>query len=100
MQPGGRRFESDHLHGGGVYRGWVSRALGSWPYGFVVTVEIRVPAWPVGIPYGGVMGLRPVVSARVTGRVVFVSVNQVLVRLWACCQGGVVHNRFLRSREV
>jgi hypothetical protein len=42
----------------------------------------------------------PVVSAWVTGRVFFVSVNQVLVRLWACCQEGVVHNRFLRSREV
>jgi hypothetical protein len=45
-------------------------------------------------------GLLPVVSVRVTGRVFFVSVNQVLVRLWACCQGGVVHDRFLRSREV
>ena len=54
-----------------------------------------------GVAIGAaMMGLRPVVSARVTGRVVFVSVNQVLVRLWACCQGGVVHNRFLRSREV
>jgi hypothetical protein len=30
----------------------------------------------------------PVMSVRVIGRVVFVSVNQVLVRLWACCQGG------------
>jgi hypothetical protein len=34
--------------------------------------------------------MKPVVSAWVTGRVFFVSVNQVLVRLWACCQGGVV----------
>jgi len=48
----------------------------------------------------GMAGLLPVVSVRVTGRVFFVSVNQVLVRLWACCQGGVVHDRFLRSREV
>jgi hypothetical protein len=51
-------------------------------------------------PLGGMAGDEPVVSVRVTGRVVFVSVNQVLVRLWACCQGGVVHNRFLRSRNV
>jgi hypothetical protein len=46
------------------------------------------------------MGKMLVVSARETGRVFFVSVNQVLVRLWACCQGKVVHNRLLRSREV
>jgi hypothetical protein len=31
--------------------------------------------------------MAPVVSVRATGRVVFVIVNQVLVRLWARCQG-------------
>jgi hypothetical protein len=40
-----------------------------------------------------------VVSVRATGRVVFVSVNQVLVRLWARCQGRMVHSHFLRSRK-
>ncbi len=59
-------------------------------------------------PEGGMTGW-PVVSVRVTGRVVFVSVNQVLVRLWACCQGGVVSttaffeaaksDRYVRLRE-
>ena len=33
------------------------------------------------------IGIAPVVSVRATGRVVFVNVNQVLVRLWARCQG-------------
>ncbi len=75
--------------------------LGAWGLALVMSSQWK-SEFRRGLlifPEGGMTGW-PVVSVRVTGRVVFVSVNQVLVRLWACCQGGVVHNRFLRSREV
>ena len=40
-------------------------------------------------------GELPVVSVRATGRVVFVSVNQVLVRLWARAMEAVLRAVFV-----